>query len=545
MTHENDIPEFALQPAREPKTAAAEAVYHTEKIVYPAEEQTAIYEFEEDILVPDTKADMSEILLMDACCDIIPSEKKVSPKTDDLLNITGIITIQTIYDAEGGDGEPVSITSKVPYKYQWSLNPMDQADGVFDCSVKKLDYMIINERKFRVKITLQFTGKLFCESQFKFFTGLADEDLERKKETAEITCLKLVKKDEVSIDETFNCKDSSMNPQYILKQDFVITENYRQITTEKVVINGFIFCSMLYAASGKSDGEAEGQTVMCQHNERIEFTQFVPIEKEHRGKNWSCVRTFWSSRNLAAVIEYDEEDRENIRFRIKGDVQVRVELYESRQKDMITDAYHLRKNFECDFAERRLANIAESAVSETSVREIVNLPEGFKASEAVYCSAKVLECQCVCERGKVVVTGMVSCCALWKDKDGCFRTEKVVPDFRGSVDMEKTAPGQKALCRAAVKSAWVEIINEKQIEVNCSVMLCVETMDDCRIALLENPRFSDKTRDKEYPMVIATVQDGENLWQLAKKYKTTENHIKIANKLENEPEKGRKLLIIK
>ena len=37
MTYENDIPEYALQPARAPKTIEAEAIYNTEKIVYPAE----------------------------------------------------------------------------------------------------------------------------------------------------------------------------------------------------------------------------------------------------------------------------------------------------------------------------------------------------------------------------------------------------------------------------------------------------------------------------------------------------------------------------
>ena len=135
MTHENDIPEYALQPARAPVVTPAEAIYHTEKIVYPAEAQTVTYEFEEDILVPDIKPDMQDILLMHASCDITPAEKKVVPKTDDLLNFTGNLTVQTLYSAEGSR-EPVAITSKVPYKYQWSLNPQDEGEGVFDCKVR-------------------------------------------------------------------------------------------------------------------------------------------------------------------------------------------------------------------------------------------------------------------------------------------------------------------------------------------------------------------------------------------------------------------------
>ena len=52
MTYENDIPEYALQPARAPKVIEAEAICDTERITYPAEEQTVVYQFEEDILVP-------------------------------------------------------------------------------------------------------------------------------------------------------------------------------------------------------------------------------------------------------------------------------------------------------------------------------------------------------------------------------------------------------------------------------------------------------------------------------------------------------------
>lgn len=543
MIHENDIPEYALQPARAPKVIPAEAIYNMQKIVCPAEEQTVTYQFEEDILVPDTKPDMREILLMDASAGIIPSEKKVAPKTDDLLNITGTITVQTVYDSDSEDREPISITSKIPYKYQWSLNPVDSAEGIFSCRVRDLEFMIVNERKFRVKVTLQFTGQLFCAREFQFFDGLKDESLETRKNQVSMTCLELVKNDAISVDETFKCKDSSMTPEYILKQDFVITENYRQVTTEKVVINGFIYCSLLYSAS--ASGDESDQSVICHHNQRIEFTQFIPVDKEHRGKNWNAVKAFFSEKDLLVSIDRGDDEDSEIKFRIRGEVLTRVELYEMRQRDIITDAYHLEKNFQFQISRRHISSIAAAAVSETSVREIVSLPEGAKAAEAVYCSCKVLDCSCTCERGRIVVTGSVSCCALWKDQENCFHAEKLIPDFRGTVDMENASGSEKAFCRPVVKSAWVELINEKQIEVNCAVSLSVELCSDDEVTLLEQPYFTDKAAEKEYPMVVVTMNKGDSLWELAKKYRTTENHIRAANSLEDEPETGRRLLIIK
>ena len=40
MTYEKDIPEYAMQPAKAPKVIPAEAVYHTQTLTCPAEEQT-------------------------------------------------------------------------------------------------------------------------------------------------------------------------------------------------------------------------------------------------------------------------------------------------------------------------------------------------------------------------------------------------------------------------------------------------------------------------------------------------------------------------
>ena len=81
--------------------------------------------------------------------------------------------------------------------------------------------------------------------------------------------------------------------------------------------------------------------------------------------------------------------------------------------------------------------------------------------------------------------------------------------------MEKAVTGQKACCRPLIKSAWVELINEKQIEINCTIMLGVETYDEGEVVLLEKPHFVDKPKEKEYPMVIVTMKQGETLWELA------------------------------
>ena len=83
------------------------------------------------------------------------------------------------------------------------------------------------------------------------------------------------------------------------------------------------------------------------------------------------------------------------------------------------------------------------------------------------------------------------------------------------------------------------------IHIYCTIQLCVDTFEESEIVFLENPFFVDKVKGKVYPMVIVSVQPGETLWTLAKRYRTTEEHIRIANQLEGEAEPGRRLLIVK
>ena len=197
MTYEKEIPAYALQVARAPKVVRCPAIYHTEKLISPGEKQTVSYQFEEDILVPDTKEDMQEILLMDAVCDVIPAEKKLSSKNDELLNLTGTITIQTLYRPEQNGSLPIAILSKIPYKYQWTLPCAYPAEGVFDCKVKNLDYLVINERKFRVKVTLEFTCSLFLAQECKLFQALENDTLETKSQPVPVGSLVGMKREDI------------------------------------------------------------------------------------------------------------------------------------------------------------------------------------------------------------------------------------------------------------------------------------------------------------------------------------------------------------
>ena len=76
MTYEKDIPDYAMVPAREIDEkvivpVAGNAVYTPVQATGITEKPKTVITIEEDILVPDTKPDLMEILLIDVTAVLI------------------------------------------------------------------------------------------------------------------------------------------------------------------------------------------------------------------------------------------------------------------------------------------------------------------------------------------------------------------------------------------------------------------------------------------------------------------------------------------
>ena len=537
MTYEKEIPAYAMQPARAPRIVQGSAVYHKSQMTVPLDLQRATCQIEEDILVPDIKEDMAEILLMDADCDIMPAEKRLLPKTDDLLNFTGTITVQTLYRPDKEGCLPVAITSRIPYKHQWNLHCTAPAEGRFHCRISNLEYMIINERKFRVKMILEFTGRLYEQKELSFFQALEDEPLEMKTKEVGLNCLAAILKEETVMESRLEGMDLKEQPLQILWQHYTITENYRQVTTEKIVLNGFVYVDLLYLGKTEEQGEC-----LCHKTERVEFTQFIPLGKEQRGKKWSLVKVDFRNQGLAAVIEEKEDG--TACFRLEGSVQSCISLYEERDKDMVVDAYHLEKDFTCRFKKQSQKHSALAVSAEMTVRDVVHLPEGHKAEAAICCRCRPLQWKVQTEKNRMLLTGTLQTVSLWKDEE-TYHTIRSRHDFQQSVEAEGLEPDMHVDLELSVRDCRLTFLNERQMEFSCSLIAAADGYCEKELVLLEEPAFVEGACLRHSAMVITAAEAEASLWDLAKRHRTTCQRIRELNHLDGEPQAGQKLLIMK
>ena len=137
------------------------AIYSPVQVTDITEKQSTLLTLEEDILVPDIKPDLHEILLISGKPCLAVRETDQIARGDDYINVSGEVELQALYLPEKQEhGCPlVSIQTKIPFKDQWHMDLTPGTSLTLSCKTESIEHMVINERKFRVKIVLCVTAR--------------------------------------------------------------------------------------------------------------------------------------------------------------------------------------------------------------------------------------------------------------------------------------------------------------------------------------------------------------------------------------------------
>lgn len=547
MTYEKDIPDYAMVPAREIEEkvivpVTGNAVYTPVQVTNITEKPKTVITIEEDILVPDTKPDLREILLIDGRARLSSREIDRINKTDDYIGLSGEVELQTLYMPENrkAAGPVIAVQTRVPFKERWHTDIAPEATLILDCRTEKIEYMVINERKYRVKISLAIMARECVDRKVDIFEGINGEEIQMLKERVEISSIALRKKDTLTISENLEIKEDG-NFESILKQDINVVENYKQFTAEKVVINGFIFVNLLYTVTGESPLDC-----IRQAQERVEFTQFIPVKQQGSGGGSLC----FDGSGLRVKLVQDEEAGEV--FRLEGEIITYVELYAGTEREIIVDGYHREKDFICDFNEERSRTPVASAAGEASVREIISPDAAYGEIEKIlYTTCEIMDSESRGEQGKVITEGSLQAkmiCMSLRDEEEpqLFSIRQEVP-FRVVTAVPQMTGSEIISNRIHVRDIWAEKINGKQLEFNASVMAGSEIMREVPFKVLANPAFEESTaKETMAPMVVYVAGKDDSLWSIAKRFKTSVESVAKLNQLEEgQIAEGRKLLIIR
>lgn len=522
---------------------------------------------EEDILVPDVKPDLSSVLSMDATLRFSEKGKRVN----------GELLLQTLYipEGKGADRSIVSIESRLPFR-QEGESAANAEDVKASAVIESLDYSVINERKFRIKAVIAVEGREYRNRKLHLFEGLKDDEVQMLQEKLVVTDVILRKTEHLELEEDMTLPETLPDIGKVLRCDVNLVENHKQVSREKAVISGTAYCNLMYlpaentvrmdsgetaggaaGARGTMPGAESGTPAIAFDNEPVlfqgksEFTQFIPLAGPGQTEHPSGGRVFFQLNSASVEPRESESGQKNV-CRLKVEADTFVELYRDIEREIVTDAYHHQKEMVFDTEEISLMQLCPGGVAETTVREVVNVPDPHEGVERVaFVSGNLSGVRSHIEGGKNVAEGsaVVKIVCLADDAAKTpFSIRREIP-FRVTMElpggMEEAVTDNEVL----LKEIRFDRLNNRQIELNASVMVNGAVIRRKKCPLIRNVGFLESSGpEKEMPgFVLYTIREGDTLWKIARKYRTTIDSIAKINSIDSNGalQPGMKLLVVK
>ena len=535
---------------------------------------------EEDILVPDIKPDLESILSMDGALQFTERDGKIS----------GDLVLQTLYvpQGKGADRTVVDMESRIAFRQEAPLGAgLHQTAGAYQSEmyqsgpyqsgaaelravarVESLEHSVVNERKYRVKAVIAVEGRRYGKRELELFEGLEGEDVQLLQEAVTVTDVTLRKREPLELEENLPLPDSLPEPERILRCSVTLVENHKQINRDKAVVSGTAYYTILYQPKGedavtKELGATTKEPVLFQA--KSEFTQFVPLGRKNESGEG---RIFFRVTKASAEPRDNESGIKNT-IRVKVEGETFLEVYREVERRLVTDAYHPKKELVFDTETVELMQLGLCGISETTVREVINIPERISGIQRLtYVSGDVVSFQSKIEHGKNVVEGKAEVRLVGlsdEEKPTPFDMIRQLP-FRIALDLPAgmsnpaaatsplgaaTAPPAASLPDndVVLKELRCDRLNDRQVEVNAVIQMNGAVIRKKQCPLIRNVGFVEETGpQQERPgLVLYISRRGDTLWNIARKYRTTMEAVASINQIPMDGllEAGTKLLIVK
>lgn len=497
-------------------------------------------EVEEDLLVPDTEADMETVLNIEAAAGSLGIHEAEGGSCE----IRGDLKLETMYRSAGVYNNALSVISAaIPFKKNCGAVEVPVADIIVCAEIKKKEHHIINERKYRVKVQIGLTLKTVCEKEMAWFDGIKGQELYLKKEPVKFAELISRKSRDSEVDEELLINNEKIQPLKILKSCFTIAENHRKITREKLIINETIWVRIIYMAEIASKGNLSGQPMLFLG--KIDHTQFFTL-----GKN--------ESEALACTVHPHAEDlKVEINdaftgFRVTGDVISDICLYRFPEKEIVTDFYHGTEEMTCDRNAGPVCTGLENLCVEHTVRESISLNDnGGDDQRIIYLDASAGGITAEATAKGIAVKGRLQLEVITMNEgDYTVRASKMC-DFTCMADLPDHASrsaGEHGL-RVEQNSVLVREmtgdISGGMINITAQIQAQLTVYEERQLTVISNPCIvrSGETV-KVYPLTVYTVKENETVWDIAKRFRVPEENITDVNAAED-IHPGKKIVIVK
>ncbi|MBW6408920.1 DUF3794 and LysM peptidoglycan-binding domain-containing protein [Clostridium weizhouense] len=487
----------------------------------------------EEYLIPDTHPDVQEILTVEAK-PIIKTKELVGDK----MVLDGKVEYTVLYLAR----EDGFVVNSVNYTEKFTSNiDLNQEEHKVicevECKVEHIDATIMNERKISIQAVFGIDWEIYKSSEVEFVKDIeGTDDIEVLKKTETINRISASEDLDLLGKSTIRVGMDKPQINKILKCSLSLHKKEIKILEDKVYLSCYCKLNILYKGDDSRD-------VIY-----IEDDVYLSKEEEIKGVNADMMYSV-SYEISSNDLMLEEDDLGEVRV-INNEfvVKANLKVFSKENIDIIKDAYCPKFPIELRKDEYELGVIQGTNISETIVKDNLQLKEDNLIPEQIISSnASVIIADKQVETDKVIVDGILKVDVLYKTNDSDKYVENVKSEIPFTAIIE--APGAKEGMKAIVRNNLENIdayIEANTIAIKATLMLSAKICYEMKKEFISDVVEKEgEAPQQKASVTIYVVGQDDTLWKLAKKYNTTvESLVKINNIEEyDEIEPGKKIII--
>lgn len=483
-----------------------------------------------DFSLPDYCPDIQRILKCQICPQII--SKNIS---GDRLYVEGTANISLIYL----DEEKMSIRCcEHASPFSVSINLKNSVQDALVLTKTKTEYVncrAVTPRRLDIHGAFSIFAKVKYKKEKDVVCDIEGDGIEKKKISTKCNNVLGLGQQYFNISEVIDKGSKQPEIEHILKttvnaelQDYKTLQN-------KVMINAVANIKVVYI----SDIEYSNIEIL-EHT--VPISQIVDIEGVQ--DDCGCDINIEVLNHDISVKSNDNDENNLLSFECK--IGVSALAYEEKDTNILSDVYSIDYESEPKYEKILLSNLANKLNEPYMLKSSIKI-DNNEISELLDADGDLNNVKCFIKDGKINFEGKINVCILAKDSEEIpFYFERLV-EFTHEHELNNEA--DVILCdeNIVLKSCECRLMGTNSVEVIAELQIgAVVYVESKHLSITdifvdeENPR----EKDKKTALTIYYADEGEELWNIAKKYCTSVKKIKEENEIDTDKLQSRNMLFI-
>ena len=478
---------------------------------------------DDDYIIRDNKPDVLRVIYTRG--DVMLEDARVGNGN---VWITGKLQFKSLYQSDDSGFRLDSVLGEIPFQEKVVLdNAAEMTNISVDVSIEDLSVGIINSRKLMVRAVLNIAVKNMDEAM-EYIAKPYPEDRHYQQKTKEIPMIEQVanKQDVVRVQRELLLPNSRTNIGSLLfyQVDFRNQENTLEEDCLKIQMDAQIM--VLYRS--ESTGEYE-----C-------YETVVPIAGEVEVPGVRGDEFFWAKITPIEITLEPREDYDGEARMLGLDIALSVKLhvYREDKSEILVDVYSLEKELQIERKPVVVQQLLMKNLSKVRLIEQVHLePNQQRILQICGCSGRITVDRVQKQEEGIQMEGVLAVDVLYNttDDESVYAHSSSQTPFEQFIEIPGLTENTDVWTETQIEQLQVNLLDNTEYEIKAILQVCIMALDNQQIdniANIEELPLDMDALTKQPGMIGYVRKEGEDLWDIAKKYHATaEDIIEIGDKV--------------